>query len=303
MTPTVVLAADAHPGAGLGHIARSSALACALSALGVAVTTVALGAQDAVELDGLRWQPGGLPLGLPAAATVLDSYSMDDGLRGELAQATRLVQFEDARREVAGVMAIGPLSADFDDEHRVAGPSFVCLRRGLWGRRAAAPVGEVSRVLVTTGGSDPTGEAARFAEVVRAGLPSTAAVTWIRPAAVHAAPAGVTVAGPAPSLTAEMLASDLVVCGGGLTMVEAAALGVPCVALVLAENQRPGRDRLAAAGAVRAVDGVDEIGLAVQSLACSVEARRALARTASDVVDGFGAFRVAARVAALAAAD
>jgi spore coat polysaccharide biosynthesis predicted glycosyltransferase SpsG len=103
-----------------------------------------------------------------------------------------------------------------------------------------------------------------------------------------------------PSLVRAMLESDLVVCGAGVTMLEAAALGVPCVALTLADNQRPGRDQLAAARIVAPADGVEQLQDVVARLASSVQERRRLAREGAALIDGFGAFRVAVRVADLA---
>lgn len=302
MTKPVVLAADAHPGAGLGHLSRSSALACALAARGVPVRTLALGAQEAIEMDGLRWEPAASPWVADSAATVLDSYEIAEVARVELAAAGRLVEFDDAGTDIAGALAIGPLSTDANHTRRVAGPSFACLRRAVWGVRAPRPGGELRRVLVTTGGADPTGEAVSYAAGVRAALPDAVAVAWVRPDGAGEPPAGVTPVDLSPSLASEMLASDLVVCGGGLTMVEAAALGIPCVALVLVENQRPGRDRLVAAGAVAPADDLDALGLVVGRLATSPDERCNLAGRAAALVDGFGAFRVAARVADLASA-
>jgi spore coat polysaccharide biosynthesis predicted glycosyltransferase SpsG len=303
VTKPIVLAADAHEDAGTGHLSRSTALACALAARGATVRTLALGADHVVEMDGLRWDP------VPAtelasqdcAGVVIDSYDLDRALRRDLAGAAPLAEFDDAGEDVEGALAIGPLSVDANDARRIAGPSFACLRRATWGVRAPEPRDAIRRVLVTTGGGDPTGRAATYAATVRAALPEDVGVVWARVGA-GATPAGVEPVAPQASLTDEMLLCDLVACGGGLTMLEAAALGIPCVALALVANQRPGRDRLAAAGAVVAADDDAALGAAVARLAAAYDERRELARRAAELVDGFGAFRVAARVSTLAAA-
>jgi spore coat polysaccharide biosynthesis predicted glycosyltransferase SpsG len=303
VTKPIVLAADAHADAGTGHLSRSTALACALAARGATVRTLALGTDHVVEIDGLRWDPAEATelVSQDCAGIVLDSYNLDRAVRRDLAGAVPLAEFDDAGEAVEGALAIGPLSVDADDARRIAGPSFACLRRATWGVRAPEARGAIRRVLVTTGAGDPTGRAASYAATVRAALPDDVGVVWTRIGA-EAGPAGVEPLAPQASLTDVMLACDVVVCGGGLTMLEAAALGIPCVALALVANQRPGRDRLAAAGGVVAADDDAALGAAVARLAATSDDRRELARRAAELVDGFGAFRVAARVSTLAAA-
>ena len=87
--------------------------------------------------------------------------------------------------------------------------------------------------------------------------------------------------------------------GAGQTMLEAAAAGTPTIAIPVAVNQRRQAARLAALGGVVLAEPdalVDE----VETLARDVERRRALSRTAQEVVDGQGARRVAALVEELA---
>jgi UDP-2,4-diacetamido-2,4,6-trideoxy-beta-L-altropyranose hydrolase len=300
----IVLAADASAAAGLGHLSRCTALACALGARGTNVRTLALGAEHAVEMDGLRWDPASATelASNDLAALVLDSYALSGGDRSDLAEAAPLAQFDDRGDDVAGDLVIGPLSADADEVGRIAGPRYACLRRALWGARLPYERHGLRRVLVTTGGGDPKGDALRYALSVRSALPDDIAVVWAAPADAHPAPPGVQRLARQPSLTDAMLASDLVVCGAGVTMLEAASLGLPCIAIPLAENQRAGWDRLAAAGAIVPAKDEDDVAAGVARIAAAPQERRALADRAAALVDGFGAFRVAARVEALVAA-
>ena len=296
-----VVAADASTAAGLGHLSRCTALACALAARGAHVRTLALGAEHPLEMDGLLWEPASPSALRPdgAAALVLDSYAISAPGRSELAETAPLAQFDDRGDDLAGELAIGPLSADLDGVGRIAGPRFACLRRAFWGARVPYEGHRLQRVLVTTGGGDPTGEALSYAASVRTALPDDVDVRWVAPVDAGLAPAGVRRLARQPSLTSAMLASDLVVCGAGVTMLEAASLGRPCIAIPLVENQRPGWDRLAAAGAIVPAKDQDDVAAALSRIAADPQERRALANRAAALVDGFGAFRVAARVEAL----
>src|SRR5262249_61873295 len=95
------------------------------------------------------------------------------------------------------------------------------------------------------------------------------------------------------SLFDQQLAADLVISGGGQTMLEAAACGTPCISLVLAENQREQTLRLASSGAVVLVDppDVDRILVAIDEL--DPAARQELRRRPQDAGDGYGALRMA----------
>jgi spore coat polysaccharide biosynthesis predicted glycosyltransferase SpsG len=252
-------------------------------------------------MDGVRWEPGS-PTALSAdhpSAIVVDSYAMSDSDGADLAAVAPLAQFDDHGDDVAGALAIGPVSAEVDEPGRVAGPRFACLRRAFWGAPARDAGRPLRRILVTTGGGDPTASAVTYVTSVRAALPHDVDVIWSRPDDDHPAPAEVQPIAAQPSLIDTMLACDLVVCGAGVTMLEAASLGLPCIAIVLAENQRPGRDRLAAEGAIVPAEDADGVAEALVQLAGAADERRALAHRARALVDGFGAFRVAARVEAL----
>jgi spore coat polysaccharide biosynthesis predicted glycosyltransferase SpsG len=301
VTPPVVLAADAWPDAGLGHLSRSSALAAALADRGTAIRTLGLGAAAPVELDGVRWEPAAEVDG-PASAVVLDSYRLGDAARAALAREWPLAEFDDAGRAIAGRLAIGPLSGDADDDARVAGPRFACLRRAFWEAPSTRRADTLRRALVTTGGGDPTGRARDYAAATRIAVPDSVEVAWVRPQGAGDPPDGVEVLESLSSLADELRRADIAVTGAGVTMVEAAALAVPCVAVALAANQLPGRARLAEAGAVAVADDPNAVRAQVAWLAVSAPDRRELAARASALVDGRGALRVADRVAALATA-
>lgn len=101
-----------------------------------------------------------------------------------------------------------------------------------------------------------------------------------------------------PSLAGLLLDCDLAVGGAGATSWERACLGVPSVVVALAANQLDNGEALERAGAARylgAIDQVTDQGLrdAVDGLVTDASARRSMARRGSELVDGWGVFRVA----------
>ena len=67
--------ADAAGHVGMGHVARCTAVACALAERGAEVSCLASSAEEAFELDGVHWEP----LAEPVPADLVDSYLRDPG--------------------------------------------------------------------------------------------------------------------------------------------------------------------------------------------------------------------------------
>jgi spore coat polysaccharide biosynthesis predicted glycosyltransferase SpsG len=86
-----------------------------------------------------------------------------------------------------------------------------------------------------------------------------------------------------------MLAADVVITAAGQTALEAVATGAATIALPLVDNQRRNADALAAAGAAIVSDMTIP----------GYEARGELARRGQTAVDGYGALRIAFRLAGL----
>jgi spore coat polysaccharide biosynthesis predicted glycosyltransferase SpsG len=108
------------------------------------------------------------------------------------------------------------------------------------------------------------------------------------------APPGVELVVAPPSLRSELMQADLVISAAGQTMLEAVAVGTPCVALPLFDNQRRNAMLLEKRGAVLVVDssGV-ALGRVVTDLAEDAARRREMARRSQEAVDGYGAHRIA----------
>lgn len=107
---------------------------------------------------------------------------------------------------------------------------------------------------------------------------------------------------PRRGLASELRDVDLAVVGGGMSLYEACAMGVPAVALPVVAAQRPTVRAFAARGAAMEVPprAKASAAAAVALRLLNDRTRRAgMARRSMQLVDGRGAFRAAAAVAAL----
>ena len=194
------------------------------------------------------------------------------------------------------------------------GPEYALLRpvfRGLAAREISA---SVRRVLVTLGGADPQGSITAVVAAVQRALPATEMDVVIGP-----------LFGPVPELdvlaTADdgrirvlreiddmaplMLRADIAISGGGQTLYELAASGVPTIAICMADNQQGNIAALAnrtllIGGAVREDADWSQLEGACHKLAADPGLRRSLSSCGQALVDGKGALRVADMIRTLA---
>jgi spore coat polysaccharide biosynthesis predicted glycosyltransferase SpsG len=286
----VALVADAGADAGLGHLSRCSAIAAVLRRNGHTVRCRAYGAHSPVERYGVGWEPlpSPGPIAVDERVLVLDSYHVGAHEQAALGRDHQLVLLHDAGTIPAGALAI------------VTRGRQACLGPDYWDAPPRRVRDEVKAVLVTTGGGAAGASlGARLAGAVRSALSSVNVALVTGPFARTSPLDGVRVVAGASSLAGELAAADLVVSGAGQTMLEAAALGTPCVALVIAENQRRQADEMAAAGAADVVGDEDAAVARVVALAADRPVRQALAQHGQAAIDGGGARRVAARIEAL----
>lgn len=282
-----MVAADAWPDAGLGHLGRSGAVAVALRSRGVTVEARAIGAREGEQRDGVSWSPVDDAGQIDAPVVLLDSYRTPREVAEELALTASVAVMHDEGVPPSGAAFVVDPAADL---------RHACLRPAYWGLPRRTPRDRVERVLVTTGGGDPGGRGVALAEAARDALPGVTVALVRGPQAPAGAPDGVEVVRAPASLLDELLRADLVVSGGGQTLFETAACGTPCVAVALATNQNRSLDALAAVGAV--ATRLDDLGLLAEDPA----ARAAMAAAAQTAVDGYGALRVAFALERLTAA-
>lgn len=296
-----VVAADAGASAGLGHLARSSALAVALRGTGSEVVALCLGAAEPLTLDGVEWAPADDLGGLAGAAVVLDSYTAPAEVSRRLAQAGTLAMFLDGGTPPEEAMLVVDVGAGGESDRRwLRGLRFACLRRQFQDLPPAATRDAVDFVLVATGGGDPGGRGAGLARTA-AGVLADARVGLLRgPHAQGAVPAGVEAVAATADTAALLCEADIVITAGGQTLLEAAACGTPAVVVPSAENQLGNAARVREAGAAWVLpSSADGLSDALRGLAADPALRREMAARGQAAVDGRGAHRVAERLAAL----
>jgi spore coat polysaccharide biosynthesis predicted glycosyltransferase SpsG len=302
-----LLLADAAPGVGLGHLARSSALAQAFGAEGIEAVCTALGAVAPLERGGVSWgsasdlaaitaEPG------PGELVVLDSYETGAEEARRWAGEATLAAFWDHGEPPPADLVI-TLAPELPIGVRgFSGLEYACLGRDYWQPPEPRIADAVGRILIAAGGADPTGAATGLCEAARLAVPGAEVTLVLGPQAPNGAPPGVTVLRAPPSLREPLLQADLIVTAAGQTMLEALASGTPCIALPLVPNQRSQTVSLAETGGVRIVepDDPEALGEVIAELADDPGARRALSARGMESVDGRGAPRLAKELARLA---
>jgi spore coat polysaccharide biosynthesis predicted glycosyltransferase SpsG len=300
----VVVCADGGADVGLGHIARSTAVACALEQLGVEVVCRGLGLNDPLEIDAMRWQPwppDGVDAGEGAAAAVVDSYRAPP--RVVAGSATPLVCMHD-RGEVPAdaALVVAPAAVDQGDARRLTGLRHACLRRDFWGCPPKEIGAGIRRILVTTGGGALAEAGVRLATDAARACPDAEVAIVVGPYADLAIPAGVEAIVAPVSLREPLDRADVVITAAGQTALEAAATGTPAIVSVIVENQRRNAATLVAAGTAVALEPDTPAGTLdglLDQLGDSA-VRTPMSGAGQAAVDGRGAFRVAAAVAELA---
>lgn len=305
---------------GWGHLARCAALAEEMKRRGwechLWTDSDASAAPDDLRVPFREIVPAGPawcarpPV---AHAIVVDWYgATDDGLRelrGAAPRSTLLVIDDEAQRilEVADLVLnsrLGLIQSPYAPAARaLLGESYALLRAGLRQPAAiASPFAPgVEPILIMMGGTDPRGLTAQvvhaladvgargFAPVVlvgRSGQDELASALERFPA--HQRLERV----DAPTLAgwAKICRGAISACGG--TLYELAALGLPFIGVVVAENQRAFAGEVAQRWGMAIVDGTADVREAVASalprLITDPKLRVAFAR-----IDGRGAVRVA----------
>lgn len=307
-SPFVLFAAAAGPELGFGHLVRAGVLADALGARrelalrGSAATTAA-----AVRLGWTVHRGAGLVDALLPDLVVIDDPSPAHRERWvRLARAARIpaavIADGDAGRLDADLVVDGGWLARPDARrHRVAGPEWVILSRGIALCRARRLARDRRRVLVALGGGLHVRRlgVAVAADIVRAfpdvRVDLAAGFVETPPRRL---PAGCRWLHASDGLAEPLATATVAVVAGGLTLYEACALGTPTVAVPVVAAQRPAIDAAAGLGAVRTAGRVTPpaITQAVGLLLDHPGVAAVHAAAAARAVDARGADRAAARL-------
>lgn len=325
----VLFRVDAGPGIGAGHMMRCLALAEALCACGgtVALLTVstsplpagwsALGAEihrsAATELGNAN------DLAFTCAFAeefesdwvVADGYHFTASWLEALGRSRRLLYLDDLGQCDAATTLVLNQNAGAEDRYRNCYQQSKCSLLGLdwfllgsaWRDIRHAP--ESRRLLLTLGASSSAAlmlalmralivEGDQFVADVVVTAPAAEIEELMNFASDHADRFNVE-QGPLP-LAPLMARAAVVICGGGVTPVEALSLGAVPVILMLGENQIPGSQQLAAMGVAHAI-AADDIGVAAAArialdLLDDESTRVCMAESGRRMIDGKGAERV-----------
>ncbi|MBI4555991.1 MAG: UDP-2,4-diacetamido-2,4,6-trideoxy-beta-L-altropyranose hydrolase [Candidatus Hydrogenedentes bacterium] len=339
MPNELIIRADASALMGTGHVMRCLALGEAWMDAGGRVTLVTKCTSRAllervrtagfsvVELEEVCPRPEDVATtlqivrGHTGAHIVLDGYHFDVPYQEALKKTgTCLLVIDDATHSehyVADIILNQNLGAEHVsyscEKHTrlLLGPKYALLRREFleW-RTWSRNISDVGRhLLVTFGGSDP-------ANSTRKAIQAVAHLDWLEAETVIAvgasnphydelntevqlAASGIQLVQDTRQMSDLMRWADLAVSGGGSTCWELAFMGLPNVIMVLAPNQAPVAEALAAAGvSINLGDAhqVDEATLAgaLETLMYNSESRRSMSERGRALVDGFGAMRVVA---------
>jgi spore coat polysaccharide biosynthesis predicted glycosyltransferase SpsG len=305
MTSLLVIA-ECGPGIGLGHVMRTLAVAEAARNAGWDATLVSPELPPNVDARlkaaGIRRGAPGMPLP-PADALLVDGYGFGPDLLASWRGGTGCLAVMDDNGEHRGApadMVINPNPhADAAAYGGWTGPEFrlgsayAPLRREF--RRQAPARADARHILVTMGGSDPlqlTGHIINSLQAIEEPLEITAVLGGmaaepdVRPSR-HA----VTLLRDVAEMSAVMRRAGMAISAAGSSLWELAHLGVPTVALTVAENQ---------VAAARAAAGLGMLVLATrQTVAAETRRlledealRNALATAGRERVDGRGAERI-----------
>ncbi len=337
MANGLVIRADAGPILGAGHVMRCLALSQAWQDSGGAVSLITATESpslierlksEGIEVVTLTQEPGTeadaaetVDLARRSAAdwVVVDGYHFDAEFQRRIKENDLRLLFLDDFGHADHYSADIVLNQNAGDcaglySNRQAhtqlllGSRYLLLRRKF--REAQVRQRETPAVarniLVTLGGGDHRIAIQEVIEALAAASVEDLQVKIIagrsgQPSLGQLAGANVQVMDQVDNLAELMLWADLAITVGGGTCWEAAFLGLPCLAIVLAGNQQVVVDALSKSGALRSLGQANSLNKqaltqGITALALDIEGRREMSLNGPRVIDGQGANRVVARL-------
>ena len=328
----VLFAPAAGPQIGGGHVMRDLALAEALQAQGVRCTFAAppwgerllqrfADSPPPVHSLSRSGEPDAIAAALNALRPdllVLDDYSLSAAaICGISRPGLHIAVIDDlADRVYACDLLVDPgfgrEAADYAGRtpqacEVLAGPRYALLRPAFTDMAAPPPPpieAEVRRVFVSFGLSDVEAVTARAVERLRRSAPhayfdvalASDAPSLGRLRAMAEADANLVLHPDARDVAGLMRAADVAVGAGGSATWERCALGLPTLAVIVADNQREAILRMAQAGVLLGLDMAEadfsqRLTEAFERL-CEPQVRQALRQASRGLCDGQGAARV-----------
>lgn len=314
--PSVLLRADAGPHRGYGHVMRCLTLGAELRRRGWRVTLLgqdlspflcSLAASEGIRVRQMKHpvassHDAGEVVGERADLVVVDGYDFPQRYFEFLDQESARYVVIDDNGLVAPEGALFVINQNphahllmypgHDPRRLLLGTEFAMVREQVTRLAKASPTERQESkpaVLVSIGGTDIGGLTYGATEAL---LKKS---NWHVTASLADPPAG---AVSAPADIATVLSEATVaVIGAGSTLWEACFLGVPAVALIVADNQAAGATVVSAMGACDLVDlrgdaDLQQVAFKVERLVASPSVRLEMSRVGRRLIDGRGAARV-----------
>ncbi|MEM7568913.1 MAG: hypothetical protein AAF337_03880 [Pseudomonadota bacterium] len=304
---TVILRTDAGGLHGYGHIMRCIALADALAAAGAVPVFWSESLPENIHalLAKRAFPVITAPPDTTAAWLVVDSYTIGEAERTKLARAAaRLAIIDDVgdNGPYACDLLINPNPGARTSSYGAAkqaliGADFVLLRRDILSAQTDRRSGSANRILVSCGGTDPFGITAKVLQAVH-NLGDGIVRVLSNAADLDVSDKDrVQVVSGDFDMASHLLWADVAVLAAGSVQWEAAYLGCPYLALIVADNQAPGATFAAGEGASLCLDWretqtVDALKTDLAALMKDDAGRTAQAQKAQALIDGRGAERV-----------
>jgi spore coat polysaccharide biosynthesis predicted glycosyltransferase SpsG len=287
---------------------RTLAVAEAGRDAGMSVTFVSAELPATVEARlkaaGISRQAPGMPL--PQSDAILaDGYGFSADLMAEWRTRTACLAVMDDNGEHLGArvdLVTNPNPhASMDLYSRWKGPTFLLgsayapLRKEFLQTSARESLGDARHILVTMGGSDPlqlTGRVMNGLEGIDRKLEISAVVGGMAAQLdAQSSRHSVTIMRDVADMSAVMRKADMAISAAGSSLWELAHMGVPTVAVIVADNQAAAAHAAAAQGMLLLAtpeNVVKETGRLLKDPAL----RRTLSSKARTMVDGLGAKRI-----------
>lgn len=305
---------------GLGHVSRCQSLMQAFEHFGCEVQMYVKGDESVPAFTGtnsvllLDWAETNalLPEGFDIA--VIDSYLADISVYERLAESVKVLLCLDDYNRLdypEGFVLNSALAAEEldyplqDGKHYLLGAKYALMRKPFWQAGKKKIREQVSDILVTFGGEDVRNLTPKALEVCLKVFPQARIHAIIgqamKPLAMEYSNLQKHTALDATGMKALMEQCDLWIGAGGMTLFELAAIGVPGVAIQVAENQQSNLKGFEDAGFLDAWLSYADVELEKKladklTLLAAVEKREALSHAGQKAIDGEGAMNVAKAV-------
>ncbi len=247
---------------------------------------------------------------------LIDSYYVTPSYMSSLNKECAVAYIDDLHERIwdcSFIINYSVYAADYDYEKeypqavKLLGCDYVPLRSIYRGAGRKAVREKAEKILVLSGAADPEHFLLKLAEYIKA-KPDTFGYTLIagrfnedreKLEGLAAETERLRILGPQPDLKEALSEADMVVCAGGVTMYETAAVGTPGISYISADNQlgnAKGFDRLgliAFSGDIRKDYSYKALHEEIVSLGGDFERRKRISEALQRLADGRGAERLA----------